>query len=377
MKETKVLIIGAGFAGLASASSLKKMGTDYILIEKEAQVAAPWRNHYERLHLHTDKGLSALPYKKFEHAVPRYPSRQQVVDYAEAYQKEFNISPVFNAEAISSRKVGDYWMTETSNGAFKSKYLIIATGPYGKPKSVNFKGMETFPGRIIHSREYKTGRDFKGQKVLVVGFGNSACEIAMDLHEQGAMPTMSVRSPVNVVPRDFMGIPIVRISLLMSKLPSRLADIITAPLIWLSFGNLKILGLKKPPYGPFEQIEKEMKIPLLDIGTIRYIRKGFIRINDNIECIAGKTIHFVNGHQEDFDAVVAAIGYSADYAGFLHTEKERFDDLKQSIGKQKFFGYAGLYFCGFWIGPTGEIRELSKDAKTIASDIARREKHKG
>jgi indole-3-pyruvate monooxygenase len=373
MNETNTLIVGAGFAGLASASSLGKMGVEYILIEKEAQIATPWRNHYDRLHLHTDKGLSSLPHKKFDNKIPRYPSRQQVVDYLDQYRKEFNINPAFYTEAISVRKAGDFWITETTRDTFKSKYLIIATGPYGKPKDVNFKGMETFPGKILHSRKYKTGRDFKELKVLVVGFGNSACEIAMDLYEQGAFPSMSVRSPVNVVPRDFLGIPIVRISLLFSKLPPRLADAITAPVIWLSFGNLGRVGFKKPPYGPFEQIKKEMKIPLLDIGTIRYIRNGHIRICDNIDRIEGKTVHFTDGKRDDFDAIIAAIGYYADCAEFLHIGKERFDDLKLSVSKQKFFGNDGLYFCGFWIGPTGEIRELSLDAQKIARDIAEKE----
>src|SRR4029079_8537650 len=96
---------------------------------------------------------------------------------------------------------------------------------------IYFKGMETFPGKILHSYGYKTGRDFKGQNVLVVGFGNSACEIAIDLYEQGAVPSMSVRSPVNVIPRDIMGIPILRLSLPMSLLPPGLADKIIAPLM--------------------------------------------------------------------------------------------------------------------------------------------------
>src|SRR5450432_4330663 len=86
----------------------------------------------------------------------------------------------------------------------------MATGVYGKPKAISFQGMETFTGKILHSWGYKTGRDFKGQNVLVVGFGNSACEIAIDLYEQGAVPGMSVRSPVNVIPRDIMGIPILQ-----------------------------------------------------------------------------------------------------------------------------------------------------------------------
>jgi cation diffusion facilitator CzcD-associated flavoprotein CzcO len=194
------------------AAALQKQDIEYIIIEKESQAVAPWRNHYERLHLHTNKRVSNLPYKKFDRTIPGYPSRQQVVDYLEEYQKEFNIDPVFNAEARSVKKEGDCWLTETNTETFRSKYVIIATGPFGKPKPVNFKGMETFPGKLIHSYAYKTGKDFKGQKVLVVGFGNSACEIAIDLYEQEALPSMSVRSPVNVIPRDILGIPILEIS---------------------------------------------------------------------------------------------------------------------------------------------------------------------
>ena len=102
---------------------------------------------------------------------------------------------------------------------FKSKYLILATGAFSKPRMVQFRGMETFPGKILHSYRFKTGREFRGQQVLVVGFGNSACEIAMDLYEQGSMPAMSVRSPVNVIPRDVLGIPVIELSALLNRLP--------------------------------------------------------------------------------------------------------------------------------------------------------------
>ena len=98
------------------------------------------------------------------------------------------------------------------------------------------------PGKIVHSFQYKSGEDFKGQKVLVIGFGNSACEIAIDLYEQGAIPSMAVRSPVNIIPRDILGIPILEISLLMSRLPPRMADKLNAPLLRLMFGDITNLG---------------------------------------------------------------------------------------------------------------------------------------
>ena len=373
MQQTNTLIVGASISGLASAASLQKQGIGYIIIEKQAKVATPWRNHYHRLHLHTNKRVSNLPYKKFDSAIPRYPSRQQVVDYLDDYQKEFNISPVFNTEARSIKKEGEYWVTETTNGLFKSKYVIIATGPFGKPKPVSFKGMETFPGKILHSCDYKTGKDFKGQNVLVVGFGNSACEIAIDLHEQEAKPSMAVRSPVNIIPRDLLGVPILELSQLMSSLPPRVADTINAPLMKLLFGDITKLGLKKMPYGPFEEIQKDGNIPVLDIGTIKHIREGHIKIHDNIDHIDGRTIYFTDGKKEDFDAIVAGIGYYRDYADIINVDKSRFEDLKLPVDKQKYFGKEGLYFCGFRIAPTGQIREIALDAKKIAKDIHKKE----
>ncbi len=107
------------------------------------------------------------------------------------------------------------------------------------------------------------------------------------------------------------------------------------------------------PYGVFEQIQRDREIPLLDIGTVKHIRKNHIRIYDNIEYIEGNTVHFADGKKEDFDAIIAAIGYYPDFAEFVDVDNERAEDLKMSADRQKYFGKDGLYSCGFWIGPTG------------------------
>jgi hypothetical protein len=373
VNQTHTLIIGASISGLACAASLKKRGIEYLIIEKQSVTVPTWRNHYDRLHLHTNKSSSNLPYKTFDKEIPRYPSRLQVIDYLETYQKEFDIQPIFNTEATEVQRSGDSWITETNRGVYQSKYVIVATGPYSKPKPINFIGMQSFPGKILHSYGYKTGKEFKGQNVLVVGFGNSACEIAIDLYEQGAVPAMSVRSPVNVLPRDIFGIPILKLGRLMSFLPPRVADKINAPLLRWLVGDITKLGLKKLSYGPLEQIQKDGDVPLLDIGTIDHVRKGHIKIYNNIDHIQNKTVFFENGRRKDFDAIVAGIGYYRDYAEIIKVDKERFDDLNVSVNKQKLFGKDGLYFCGFWISPTGQIREISLDAQKITKDIAAKE----
>jgi hypothetical protein len=162
----------------------------------------------------------------------------------------------------------------------------------------------------------------------------------------------------------------------MSRLPPRVADTINAPLMRLLFGDITKLGLKKKSYGTFEQIQKEGSIPLLDIGTIKHIREGHIKIYDSIDHIEGKTICFAEGRKEEFDSIVAAIGYYRDYAEIIDVDKSRFEDLKVGANKQKYFGKEGLYFCGFWINPTGVIREIGLDAQKIAKDIAKKETQK-
>jgi indole-3-pyruvate monooxygenase len=373
LKPTNTLIVGASISGLASAASLQNRNIEYIIIEKQNQIAAPWRNHYDRLHLHTSKRFSCLPYKKFARGIPRYPDKQQVIEYLEDYQKMFNINPCFDTEAVSARREEEYWVTKTNHGSFKSKYLIIATGAYANPKPIQFKGIATFSGTIRHSCEYKTGLDFKGQNVLVVGFGNSACEIAIDLYELGSKVSMAVRSPVNVIPRDILGLSVLELSVLMSHLPPRIADIISAPLINWMMGDLTKLGLKSLPYGPLEQIRKDGRVPLLDIGTIQHIREGHIKIHSDIDFIAGETVYFKDGKKETFDVIIAGIGYEPNYTEFIDLDSNRIMDLRLPVEKQKYFGKGGLYFCGYRISPTGQIREISSNAQKIAKDIAHKE----
>lgn len=368
--ETPALIVGASISGLACAACCQRAGIGFTIIEKEAQIAMPWRRHYERLHLHTSRRVSGLPFQPFDSNIPRYPSRQQVINYLENYRRAFDIRPVFNTSAISIVRDGSDWITETNTGIYRSKFLIMATGAFGQPRAISLPGLDTFRGRSLHSADYRSGADFKGQRVLVVGFGNSACEIAIDLYEQGACPSMAVRSPVNIIPRDILGIPVVEISLLLRYLPPAIADRLSAPLINLIQGDITRLGLRKKPYGSLEQIAKEAKAPILDIGVIKLIREGHIKIFDEIEAISEHTIRFKSGRTGEFDAILAAIGYDPGYTGLLHIDPRRLADLRHPIGRQQFFGEDGLYFCGYWISPTGQIREITLDAQAIAKDIA-------
>lgn len=370
MKFSPTLIIGASAAGLACAACLQKQKMEYLILEKQSNVGHSWRQHYDRLHLHTNKSLSNLPYFPFDAALPRYPAREDVVKYLEKYAQHFNIQPIFNTEVLTVKKAGENWRVETSQEIYQAKNLIFATGLAHTPKASHFVGIDGFPSEILHSSSYKNGAKFKGKKVLVVGFGNSGCEQAIDLHEYGALPAMSVRSEVNVLPRDILGVSVLQLGVLMSNFPPQIGDAINAPLIKMLVGDLNKLGLKKSSDGPMTQIRKTGRIPLLDIGTIRLIREGYIRVFDDIDRIEGSTVFFKNGKSEDFDAIVLATGYEHKLEKILNLDAETLTDLKKPMKKRSTQGKDGLYFCGFYVSPTGMLREMGIEAKQIAAAIA-------
>jgi indole-3-pyruvate monooxygenase len=147
------------------------------------------------------------------------------------------------------------------------------------------------------------------------------------------------------------------------------ADKLNAPLIRMLLGDITKLGLKKSKYGPREQIEKQKRIPLLDIGTIKLIRLGHIKVYGDIIRIEGNNIYFEENRQQNFDAIILATGYLHNLESFLNISNDRIDDLNNAVSKQSYFGKDGLYFCGFYVSPMGMLREIGIEARKIAKDI--------
>jgi cation diffusion facilitator CzcD-associated flavoprotein CzcO len=184
------LIVGAGPAGLAVGACLKQAGVQPILLEQSDKVGSAWRRHYDRLHLHTDKKNSELPLAPFPKDYPRYPSRNQLIDYLESYAKKFELDIRFNQQVTAARREDNHWVVQTQNARYQASNLVIAAGNAREPSLPEWKGQNLFKGKVIHSSEYKNGKQFSGQNVLVVGFGNSGGEIAIDLWEHGARPSI-------------------------------------------------------------------------------------------------------------------------------------------------------------------------------------------
>lgn len=371
-RHCESLVIGAGPAGLAVGACLRRCGVPFQVVEQADTIGASWRRHYDRLHLHTDRSHSALPYFAFPKGTPRYPSRDQVISYLERYAEHFGIAPNVGQRVERVQFRDGEWITTTGVSVYRSRYVVVATGYNAVPHLPDWPGREIFGRRVLHSSEYRNGEAFRGQNVLVVGLGNSGGEIAIDLCEHGARVAIAVRGALNVIPREILGLPVLAISIGLSRLPARVADLLAAPLIRLTVGDISTLGLRKFPVGPITQIETTSKVPLIDIGTLRFVREGRIAVLGGVRSLGGAgAVTFDDGSVRDFDAIVLATGFRPALERFLEPGACA---VSRTAGRNVSgtAGRGGLYFCGFRISPTGMLRDIGIEARWIANDIVSR-----
>ena len=364
------IIVGAGPAGLAAAAALKARGRDAIILEKSTAVGSVWRRHYDRLHLHTDRVRSGLPGLAMPIAYGRYPSRLQVVEYLEAYAAKFALKPVFNTSVNAIRRDGSQWRAEAGAETFVAPIVVVATGLADFPHSPTWPGMNDFVGPILHSSLYRNPAPFAGKRVLVVGYGNSGAEIALDLSEAGVDVALSVRSPVNIVPRELFGLPILVFPIAEQWLPPRAADILNAPAIRLAVGSLAKAGLTKAAKGPLQSIAEDGRVPLIDIGTLAQIRAGRIRVRGDIANFTANGVVFRQSGFEPFDVAILATGFRPDLRMLLPEARRVLSGSGAPLVSGRATAEAGLFFCGAIVSPTGQLRQIAIEAGSIADAVA-------
>jgi indole-3-pyruvate monooxygenase len=371
ISDVAAVVVGAGPAGLAAAACLNRRGIEAIVLEAGPALATSWRNHYARLRLHTVKQHSSLPGLPFPDDVPRYPTRAQVVDYLEQYAARFGIAPRTGEPVSRIAADGDRLIVDSARGRYRAPAVVVAAGHNRLPNADRLPDQERFRGEILHAQRYRDGAPFVGRRVLVVGAGNTGAEIALDLVEQGASPTLSVRTPVNVVPRDFLGMPMQVTSIRLRRLPIRMRDRIGRIVSRLAFGNLARHGLLRPTLGPLSSIALRRRIPLIDVGTIAAIKRGEIAVKPAIARFTETGAAFVDGSAIEIDAAILATGYQPGLADIVAVPGALADDgfpLDWKGGG----AHPGLYFVGYEDVSTGLLREIGRTAEAVAADVAGR-----
>ncbi len=362
----RAVIVGAGPAGLAVGAVLRARDVPFVLLERESHVAASWRRHYDRLHLHTHKRNSGLPGRPWPAAAPAYPSRDEVVAYFEAYAAAFDLESRLGEPARRAWRDGRSWHVETERGRYVAEHLVVATGLNERPHRPAWPGLDGFPGEVLHSSAYRNGAPFEGRKVLVVGFGNSGGEIAVDLVEHGARVALAVRSPVNVVPRRMLGRPVEEVATLLERLPAPVADAIGRAVRSLRYGDMARFGLRFAPFSPTRQVQERARIPLIDVGTIEHVRAGRITVRPGVERFEADRAVFVDGSEQAVDAVVLATGYRVGFPELLRDLGELPTDLPLALPNAP-----GLHFCGFVVTAGGTLARIAREAEAIGASIAR------
>jgi len=294
---SQILVIGAGPAGLTIAKELKERNILFEQIEKHSDVGGLWDIEnpgtplYETAHFISSKTLSAFPDFPMPKSYPDYPSRKQILSYIKDYARNYDLyeNIKFNLYAKKvTQKPDQTWQVELSNGQVKNyEKVICATGMQWDPVKPNILG--NFSGQIMHSVEYKNSQDLKGKKVLIVGAGNSGCDIACDIGRVAEQTYLSVRRGYWFIPKHVFGIPSDVFAETGPKLPMFLQQKIFGILLRLLNGDVTRLGLPKPDHRLFETH------PTLNTEILQRLQHGDVMAKPDIKEFSGNNVIFKDG----------------------------------------------------------------------------------
>ncbi|KAK8550151.1 hypothetical protein V6N13_118676 [Hibiscus sabdariffa] len=275
------IIVGAGPSGLATSACLKQQGVPSLVLERSVCIASLWQHRtYDRLKLHLPKQFCQLPLLGFPQNFPKYPTKHQFISYMESYASHFSIQPRFNQSVTSAEfdHVMGSWRVKTQDSQYISRWLIVATGENAEPVIPDIPGIDAFKGPVLHTNLYKSGSEFRNQRVLVIGCGNSGMEVCLDLCRYNAIPHMVVRNTVHVLPREMFGFSTFRIAMALLKwFPLKLVDKLLLLVSNFTLGNTDQIGLRRPKTGPIELKNVTGKTPVLDVGALAQIKTGKIK----------------------------------------------------------------------------------------------------
>jgi len=358
-----IALIGAGPSGLAGARALSRAGLSFHGFEAGADVGGLWNidnprsTMYESAHLissRTTTEFAEFPMR----STADYPGHRELLEYFRAYADRFGLREHFRfgtkVTSVEPLPVAD-GETPGANGwrltavtdagdTFEGDYsaVILANGTLAEPNVPSFRG--DFTGEVMHTSAYKSARVFEGKRVLIIGAGNSGCDIAVDAVHHAASVDLSVRRGYYFVPRYLFGKPSDTLNQ-GRPLPAPIKQFVDRRVLEAFTGDPVRFGFPKPDYKIYESH------PIVNTLILNHLGQGDLRVVPDIDRFDGDTVHFVGEHgadgmSGDYDLVVLATGYKLDYP-FVAREHLNWRDASPSLFMNIFPpSFNGLYVLG-------------------------------
>jgi cation diffusion facilitator CzcD-associated flavoprotein CzcO len=357
----EVLVVGAGPAGLATSRELARRGVEHRVLERGGGVGHTWAHLYDSLVLHTGRHLSGLPGMPIPATAPIFTPRPVFLAYLGDYAKRFDLPIQTNADVVAAERVDGEWLIRLrGSDAMRCAVLVVATGVVANPYVPQIPGRNVCGARVIHSVDYLRPADRQNKRVLIVGAGNSAGEIAVELARAGARVTLAIRSGATIVPRQLFGIPLQYVSVVLGVLPRPVVEKLT-----------RVVGrLRGKPVLPAPRRGPCPRVPLIGLALADLIRTAAIQVCGGITAFTPAGVRFDDGSEASFDEVILATGYRT-AVGFLDRAvtidscgfPKRSDRVTSA-------DQTNLFFVGHRYDVRGAIFNMRHDARLAAALIA-------
>lgn len=308
-------VIGAGPAGLLAARSLKHAGIPYEQFDKNDDVGGiwdidnDWSPMYETAHFISSKTVSNMPGFEMPEDYPDYPNHRQILAYLRAFARAYDLYPNIRFETpierVEPEPGGQSWRVTLGSGQTRRyRGLFLCTGNTWDPSMPTYPG--EFTGETMHSVRYRDPAIFTEKRVLVVGGGNSGCDIACDAAQRADAAFISLRRGYHFIPKYIFGVPADKFASSMS-LPRWIERPVFELMLRLIVGDLRHYGLPKPDHPVMASH------PIMNTQLLHHLGHGDIAYRPDVERLEGQTVHFVDGSSEQIDLIVFATGYKVSY----------------------------------------------------------------
>jgi cation diffusion facilitator CzcD-associated flavoprotein CzcO len=365
------VVIGAGPAGLAVARELDHQhGIKALVLDRAAAPAISWRTRYDNFRLNTTGFLSHIPGQRIPLNAGRWPTKEDMVRYFDHYVQRQNIALRLGCEVHRVDRAGGVWQLDTSLGEIRTPAIVLATGNYSAPTIPPWPGLSRFNGEIVHSGDFTNAWPYRGRDVLVVGAGNSAADIAVQLANDGAQRIwLAVRTPPHLVRRAIGPFPSDIFLELFSRVPARMIDPLIARMNRLMWGDLSAYGFQRPPLGLKATVEKRGRIPTLADELIDAVRVGRVAVVGAVKAVESDCVMLADGTSVAPQVIVAATGFGTDlddlvgHLGVLDGDGNPPGGFASHVGD-------GMFAIGYGIPPNGPLRAIRVNSTRLAREVA-------